>query len=96
MALPRAAFALQQSGQLADLRLVVAARWLHKSNGQTMHYIDIDWFPPAIALSLAALVIAALRIAAWLGERRARARTRRNIEHVLSSWDRDGAGSNHV
>ena len=54
-----------------------------------MHYIDIDWFPPAIAVALAATVIVALHVAAWLGERRARARTHRNIEHVLGEWEHD-------
>jgi hypothetical protein len=61
-----------------------------------MHYIDIDWFPPAIALALAAIAIATLRLLAWLGERRARARTHRNIERVLNEHDRESTGSNDV
>ena len=61
-----------------------------------MHYIDIVWFPPALAIVLAAIAIATLRIVAWLGERRARARTHRNIERVLRDWDRDNEGSNHA
>lgn len=61
-----------------------------------MHYIDIDWVPPAITIALAVLVIATLRFAAWLGKRRADARTERNIERALSEWDRDDAGSKHA
>jgi hypothetical protein len=54
-----------------------------------MHYIDVDWFPPAIAMSVAAFVIATLHALAWLGRRRARARTQRAIERVLSEHDRE-------
>lgn len=61
-----------------------------------MHYIDIDWFPPAIAIALAAIVVATLRVVAWLGVRRARARTHHNIERVLSEWDRENTSSNRV
>jgi hypothetical protein len=53
-----------------------------------MHYIDVDWFPPAIAMSVAALVIATLHALTWVGQRRARARTQRAIERVLSEHDR--------
>jgi hypothetical protein len=58
-----------------------------------MHYIDIDWVPPAITLALAALVVVALRVIAWLGKRRADARTQRNIERVLNEWDSEDSGS---
>ena len=61
-----------------------------------MHYIDIDWVPPAITIALAVLVVTALRFSSWLGKRRADARTRRSIERVLSEWDRDEAGSKHA
>lgn len=61
-----------------------------------MHYIDIDWVPSAIAIALAVLIVAALRVVVWLGKRRARARTARAIERVLSDWDRDEAGSKHA
>jgi len=58
-----------------------------------MHYIDIDWFPPAIAISLAAIAVVSLRMFAWLGQRRARARTQLNIERVLSEHDREDSAS---
>lgn len=61
-----------------------------------MHYIDIDWVPPAITIALAALVVVALRVITWLGKRRADARTQHNIERVLNEWDRDESGSNHA
>jgi hypothetical protein len=61
-----------------------------------MHYIDIDWVPSAIAIALAVLIVAALRLVVWLGKRRARARTERAIERVLNEWDRDDAGSKHA
>ena len=61
-----------------------------------MHYIDIDWVPPAIAIALAAIVVVTLHVSAWLGKRRADARTQRNIERVMSEWDRDEAGSKHA
>ena len=72
---------------------MVSADRLHKANGQTMHYIDVDWFPPAIAMSLAATAVVSLRVFAWLGQRRARARTRLNIERVLSEHDREDSAS---
>ena len=58
-----------------------------------MHYIDIDWVPSAIAIALAVLIVASLRLVVWLGKRRAHARTERAIERVLNEWDRDDAGS---
>jgi hypothetical protein len=58
-----------------------------------MHYIDIDWAGPAITIAVAILVVGALRVIAWLGKRRADARTRHNIERVLNEWDRDEPGS---
>lgn len=61
-----------------------------------MHYIDIDWAPPAITIAVAILVVGALRVIAWLGKRRADARTRHNIERVLSESDRAEAGSKHA
>jgi hypothetical protein len=61
-----------------------------------MHYIDIDWVPPAITLALAVLVVVALRVIAWLGKRRADARTQRNIERVLDEWDGGEPGSKHA
>jgi hypothetical protein len=54
-----------------------------------MHYIDIDWFPPAIALTVAAVVIATVHALAWVGRLRARARTQRAIERVLGEHDRE-------
>lgn len=61
-----------------------------------MHYIDIDWFPPAAAIALAALVIVALRALAWLGHSRARARTHRGIERVLNEHDREDPSSKPI
>jgi Flp pilus assembly protein protease CpaA len=61
-----------------------------------MHYIDIDWVPPAITIALAVLVVGSLHVIAWLGKRRADARTQRSIERVLSEWDRDESGSKHA
>jgi hypothetical protein len=58
-----------------------------------MHYIDIDWVPSAIAIALAMLIVASLRLVVWLGKRRAPARTARAIERALSDWDREEAGS---
>lgn len=61
-----------------------------------MHYIDIDWVPSAIAIALAVLIVASLRLVLWLGKRRARARTERAIERVLNEWDHDDSGSKHA
>jgi len=61
-----------------------------------MHYIDIDWFAPAIAMSVAAIVIATVHALAWLGRLRARARTQRSIERVLSEHDRGDTGTNRT
>jgi len=61
-----------------------------------MHYIDIDWVPPAITIALAAFVVAAVHLVAWLGKRHADARTQRNIERVVNEWERDEAGSKHA
>jgi len=61
-----------------------------------MHYIDIDWVPSAITITLAVIIVIALRLIAWLGKRRAHARTQRAIEQVLSDWDRDEARSKNA
>ena len=72
---------------------MVSAGRLHKAIEQTMHYIDIDWYPSAIAIALAATVVVSLRVFAWVGQRRARVRTQLNIERVLSEHDRDDSAS---
>jgi len=59
-----------------------------------MHYIDIDWFPPAIAMSVAAIVIATVHALAWVGRHRARARTQRAIERALSEHEREDTSVN--
>jgi hypothetical protein len=41
-------------------------------------------------------VVVALRVIAWLGKRRADARTQRNIERVLNEWDSDESASKHA
>lgn len=61
-----------------------------------MHYIDIDWVPSAITIALAVIIVAAVRLAAWLGKRRAHVRTQRAIEHVLNDWDRDETRSKNA
>lgn len=50
-----------------------------------MHYMSFDWMPSAILLCTAVVVVATVRMTAWLGQRLAIARTHRAIDRVLNS-----------